>query len=469
MKTRTADICVIGAGSAGLTVAAAAANFGHDVVLIERHKMGGDCLNYGCVPSKSLIAAAKHAAFARDGARFGIHAEPTVDFSAVHNHVHGVVAAIAPHDSEERFEGLGVTVISGHARVVDGGTVEVDGTRITAKRFVIATGSRPVVPPIEGLADVDPLTNESVFDLTALPASLAVVGGGPIGCELGQAFARLGAKVTIATDAAILPREDPDASAVVRKHLEADGVTLLENAAVEKVSRTDRGVVLTLQGGHQVEAERVLVAVGRAPNVEDMGLDTAGVETTRAGVTVDKGLRTSNRRIFAIGDVTGGLQFTHVAGYQASLAVRAIVFRLPVSYDPDLMPRATFTSPEVAQVGLTLEAARARYGKADAYTAPLSGNDRAQAEGETDGFLRLITRGGGKLVGATIVAPNAGDLISTYAMALAGKVPLKTIASFTPAYPTIAEAGKRAAVSHFGERLDKGWIRSVLRMLKLLP
>lgn len=469
MSDLTPDICVIGAGSAGLTVAAAAANFGHDVVLIERHKMGGDCLNYGCVPSKSLIAAAKHAAFARDGARFGITAAPSIDFQAVHDHVHSVIAAIAPHDSRERFEGMGVTVIDGHARFLDGSTVEVNGTRIVAKRFVIATGSRPVVPPIPGLADVDPLTNESVFDLTNLPPRLAVIGGGPIGCELGQAFARLGSDVTIATDATVLPREDPDAAAIVRRHILADGVTLCENAAVSRADLVDGQTQLTLADGNTVSADRVLVAVGRAPNVDDMGLEAAGVAYGRGGISVDKGLRTANRRIFAIGDVTGGLQFTHVAGYQASLAVRAIVFRMPISYDPDLMPRATFTSPEVAQVGLTLAEAKARFGDAEAYTAPLSGNDRAQAEGETDGFLRLVTRGGGKLVGATVVAPNAGELIATYALALAGKVPLKTIASFTPAYPTLAEAGKRAAVTHFGERLGKPWVRSVLNMLKRLP
>ncbi|MEO1103250.1 MAG: FAD-dependent oxidoreductase, partial [Pseudomonadota bacterium] len=298
-ETLTPDICVIGAGSAGLTVAAAASSFGHDVVLIERGKMGGDCLNYGCVPSKSLIAAAKHAYMARDGARFGIHADPKIDYGAVHAHIHGVIAAIAPHDSVERFEGLGVRVIKAHARFVDGETVEADGVRIRARRFVVATGSRPIVPPIPGLGDVDPLTNESVFDLTALPPRLAVIGAGPIGAELGQAFSRLGSSVTVATGETLLAREDPEAVTVVRRQIEADGVTLMENAAVERCERNAEGVLLTLADGRTVVADSVLVAVGRAPNVEDMGLEAAGIAYAKSGITVDKGLRTTNRRVFA--------------------------------------------------------------------------------------------------------------------------------------------------------------------------
>ena len=464
--TLTPDICVIGAGSAGLTVAAAAASFGQDVVLVERGRMGGDCLNYGCVPSKSLIAAAK-AAHRAPG--LGVAVSADVDYGAVHEHIHNVIAAIAPHDSVERFEGLGVTVIKAAARFVDAQTVEAGETRVRARRFVIATGSRPVVPPIPGLADCDPLTNESVFDLTRLPPRLAIIGAGPIGAELSQAFARLGSTVTVVSAEPLLHREDPDAVEVVRRHLAADGVSLIENAAIASCTRAGEGIRLTLGDGTTVDADRVLVAAGRAPNL-DIGLDAAGIAFEKSGIAVDARLRTSNRRVYAIGDVNGGLQFTHVAGHQASLVVRSIVFRMRARYDADLMPRAIYTAPEVAQAGLSAAEARARHGDAvSVETAPLSGNDRARTEGVTDGFVRLVIGPRGRLLGATIVAPGAGEMIATYALALAAKVPLKTLASFTPAYPTLSEAGKRAAVDHFARRLDSPWIRRIANMLKRFP
>lgn len=465
--THLYDIAVIGAGSAGLTVAAAAASFGQDVVLIERGAMGGDCLNTGCVPSKALIAAAEHAAMARAGAPFGITAAPSVDGAAVHAHVHDVIAQIAPHDSVERFEGLGVTVLQGNARFTGTDCVDVDGRPVRARRFVIATGSRPIVPDIEGLAAADPLTNETVFDLTALPARLAIVGGGPIGCEIAQAMQRLGVAVTVIERSHILPREDPEAAAIVRAGLLADGVTLIEGASLARCRQGETGTELTLTQGEIVEADRVLVAVGRRAST-DLDLEKAGVDYDASGIKVDKGLRTTNKRIWAIGDVTGGLQFTHVAGHQASLVVRAIVFRLPVTYDAKLMPRCTYTRPELAQVGLTEAEALASDPKATAWTAPLSGNDRARAERAVEGFVKLVISGRGKLLGATVVAPNAGDIIATYALALSAKVKPSTIASFTPAYPTIAEAGKRAATLYFAQKLDKAWIRRILALLKRL-
>lgn len=461
--TLTPDICVIGAGSAGLTVAAAAASFGQDVVLVERGRMGGDCLNYGCVPSKSLIAAAKAA---HREAGLGIDVTARIDYGAVHDHVHGVIAAIAPHDSVERFEGLGVSVIKAEARFVDADTLEAGGTTIRARRYVVATGSRPVIPPIPGLADCDPLTNESVFDLRQLPPRLAIVGAGPIGAELSQAFARLGSAVTVVSAEPLLHREDPEAVAVVRRHLAADGVTLIENAAIASCEREGEGVRLTLGDGGSVVADRVLVAAGRAPNLE-FGLDAAGIRHDGKGIAVDDRLRTTNRRVFAIGDVNGGLQFTHVAGHQASLVVRAIVFRLPARYDPALMPRAIYTAPELAHVGLSESEARARHGDAvSVEIAPMAGNDRAQAERATDGFLKLVIGPRGRLLGCTIVAPVAGEMIATYALALAAGVPLKTIASFTPAYPTFSEAGKRAAVGHFARKLDSPVVRRIANMLK---
>lgn len=464
--TLKADICVIGAGSAGLTVAAAAANFGHKVVLVERGKMGGDCLNYGCVPSKSVIAAAKHAAMARDGARFGVHCEPRVDFSVVHGHVTDVIDTIAPHDSQERFEGLGVTVIRESARFVDERTLDAGSTRVKARRFVIASGSSPLVPPIDGLADCEPLTNETLFDLTSLPGRMAVIGGGPIGSEMAQAFARLGSAVTVIEGERLLGREDADAVEVVRAAMTADGVTIHEGVSVTACQRAGDVRTLTLSDGRSVDADAVLVAVGRTPNVADLDLAKAGVEFDKRGITVDKAMRTTNRRIYAIGDVTGGLQFTHVAGHQASLAVRAIVFRLPVTYDPDLMPRATYTQPELAQVGPTASDIEARGTSVTTRTAPLSGNDRAVTEDACAGFVKLSIDKKDRLRGATIVAPNAGEIANTYSLALAAKVPLSQIASFVPAYPTFGEAGKRAATEHYGKKLGSGWIKTALSVLK---
>lgn len=463
----TPDICVIGAGSAGLTVAAAAASFGQSVVLVERGKMGGDCLNYGCVPSKSLIAAARQAHAGHPP--LGVRAEPRVDFAAVHRHVHDVIAAIAPHDSVERFEGLGVRVLQEGACFLDEHTLAAGGEEVRARRFVIATGSRPVVPPIPGLAEAAPLTNESVFDLTRLPARLLVIGAGPIGAELGQAFARLGSAVTLVSSGPLLGREDPEASAIVRHHLRADGVSLLEGARIVAAVRDTTGVTLTLGDGRTLTGDDVLVAAGRAPNVENLDLAAAGIETQGGAIAVDQHLRTTNRRAFAIGDVNGGLQFTHVAGHQASLVVRQIVFRLPARYDAGLMPHAIYTAPELAHVGLSEAAARQRFSKVSVSKAPLSGNDRAMTESETDGFVKLVIGPRDRLVGATIVAPHAGEMIATFQLALAARVKLSSLASFTPAYPTYAEAGKRAAVDHFAGKLGSPLLRRALAILKRLP
>ncbi|MCF3932275.1 FAD-dependent oxidoreductase [Acuticoccus sp. M5D2P5] len=468
MNEIKADICVIGAGSAGLTVAAASASLEQTVVLIEAGKMGGDCLNTGCVPSKSLIAAARHAAAARDGARFGVYAEPRIDFPAVQTRVVDVVASIAPHDSVERFESLGVTVLRERAHFEADGTVVAGPASVRARRTVIATGSRPFIPPIEGLADCAPLTNESVFDLTRLPARLAIIGGGAVGVELGQAFAALGAGVTIIEEGHLLSKEDPEAVAIVRRALQEGGVEIMEETRLLRCSARDGTRTLTLSDGRTIEADEILVATGRRPNIEGLALDAVGVAHDAHGITVDHAMRTTNRRIYAIGDVTGGLQFTHVAGHQASLVVRSIVFRLPVRYAPDTMPRVTYTMPEIAQVGLTAAEAAARDPSATTQTAALCETDRGRTDGATDGFVKLVISGRGRLLGATIVAPTAGDIASTYALALAAKVKLSTLASYVPPYPTLAEAGKRAAVGHFAAKLDALWIRRLLRWLKRL-
>lgn len=469
----TPDICVIGAGSAGLTVAAAAAQFGAPVVLVEKGRMGGDCLNTGCVPSKALIAAAAVRHAGGRGPAFGIAATaPDVDFGGVHRHIHEVIGAIAPHDSVERFEGLGVTVLQSSARFVDPRTLVAGDTTIRARRVVLATGSTPAIPPIEGLDGVPYLTNETVFELTVLPDHLIVIGGGPIGVELAQAYRRLGAAVTLVERGTILPHDDPDLVAVVRDALTADGVVLHENATTERVSTGDGGPVLEITdaGGRQrIAGSHVLVATGRTPTVDGLDLDKAGIAYTAKGITVDRGLRTTNRRVYAIGDCTGGLQFTHVAGYHGSLAVRSIVFRLPVKEDRSRIPKVTYSDPEIGQIGLGEAEARARHGDAvKVLTAPFSGNDRARAERRTEGRIKIVTGRRGKILGVGIVGAGAGELVGTWALAMAAKVSLGTLASYVPPYPTFGEISKTAAVSYYAGSLTNPWLRRILGWLRRL-
>ena len=358
------DLCVIGAGSGGLAVAAGAVQMGARVVLIEQGKMGGDCLNYGCVPSKSLIAAGRAAHAIRTARRFGVNGhEPAIDYLGVHDHVKGVIAAIAPHNSQERFEKLGVEVIRAHARFVGPQEVEADGRRIRARRIVVATGSSPALPPIAGLADVPHLTNETVFDLTERPEHLVVIGGGPIGCELAQAYRRLGARVTILELLSILPKDDPDAVQVVRDQLRAEGIDLHERAEVGRVARDGNGIAVMLENDgaeRRIAGSHVLVAAGRRANVDGLELETAGIEYGAAGIKVDARLRTSNKRVYAIGDVAGGPQFTHMAAHHAGVVIKNALFRLPAKVDERAVPWVTYTDPELAHVGLTEALARER-------------------------------------------------------------------------------------------------------------
>ena len=357
------DLCVIGAGSGGLAVAAGAVQMGADVVLVEKGRMGGDCLNYGCVPSKSLIAAGKAAQTVRTAGRFGVNGhEPEIDFLAVHDHVKGVIAAIAPHDSVERFEGLGVRVLRASARFVGPQEIEVEGQRVRARRFVVATGSSPAVPPVPGLAEAPHLTNETIFDLTERPAHLIVLGGGPIGCELAQAQRRLGAKVTVLELFSILPKDDPAAVEVVRRQLLEEGIDLREHVEVLGVARDGNGVAVTIKEADGPPAHSSAAICwsppGRRVNVEGLGLEAAGVDYSPKGIKVDARLRTSNKRIYAIGDVAGGLQFTHIAAYHAGIVIRNALFKLPAKVDTRAVPWVTYTEPELAQVGLTEQAAR---------------------------------------------------------------------------------------------------------------
>lgn len=472
MATTKADICIIGAGSGGLSVAAGAAQLGRKVVLIERHKMGGDCLNYGCVPSKSLIAAASHAHAIRRAGEFGVDAgEPKVDYARVMKHVHSVIAAIEPNDSVERFEKLGCKVIKAAAKFVSANEVEAGGELIAARHFVIATGSSPAKPPIPGLDQTPHFTNETMFDNTVLPEHLIIIGGGAIGLEMAQAHRRLGSRVTVLEAFRIMPKDDPEAVAIVRKALEDEGVVIREGAAVTAVSKMDGGVAVTISRNGQSEAiagSHLLLAAGRAPNVEGLGLDAAGIKYSRKGIEVDASLRTANRKVSAIGDVAGGLQFTHVAGYHAGLIIRRVLFKVPVKTDTAAIPWCTYTDPELAHVGLT-EAQAKEKGIAHSVSRwPLHDNDRAQAERELHGLAKIVISRG-RPVGATIVAPHAGDLILPWVMAIGQKMRMSAVAGMVAAYPTLSEISKRAASAHFTPTLFSARTKAVVKVLSWLP
>jgi len=464
-----ADICVLGAGSAGLSIAAGASQMGAKTVLIEKGEMGGDCLNYGCVPSKALLVAAKAAAAQGPAGTLGVdYPPPRVDFGAVHDHVHGVIAAIAPMDSVARFEGLGVTVLRGTGRFVSDRELEVNGTRIRARRFVVATGSRPLVPPIPGLDGVDFLTNETVFELRERPEHLVVIGGGPIGCELGQAFRLLGAKVSIVEMAGILPKDDPELVEVVRQRLRADGIDLHEGAKVIGVARNGTGIeVETERDGarRKIMGSTLLLAAGRTPSVEGLGLEAAGIEFDRKGLKLDRRLRTTNPRVYGAGDVAGGLQFTHVAGYHAAVVIKNALFRLPAKVDERAVPWVTYTAPELAHVGLGEEAARQARGEIRILRWPYAENDRAQAERRTTGMVKAVTTPGGKILGASIVGAQAGELIQPWVLAIASGLKISALAGMIAPYPTLGEVNKRAAGSFYIPKLFSDRTRWLVRLL----
>jgi len=471
----TPDICVIGAGSGGLTVAAAVAAFGVPVVLVEKGRMGGDCLNTGCVPSKSLIAAARHAHEMARAKLFGISVRGVeVDFARVHAHVHAVVAAIAPNDSRERFEALGVRVIDGAARFRDSETVTValpagGEIGIRARRFVIATGSSPALPPIPGLKETPHLTNETVFDLVAAPEHLVVIGAGPVGLELAQAFRRLGSAVTVLEAGEPLAREDQECAAVVLEALAREGVAVRSGTAVARVFGTDGGisVIVRADGGEEtIAGSHLLVATGRRANIDGLGLERAGIRHDGAAIVLDRGLKTTNRRVYAIGDAAGGAQFTHLANHHAGLVVRNALFRLPVRADASAVPRVTFTDPELAHVGLC-EADVGRAGlRFRVLRWPFHENDRAQTSRETRGHIKVITNARGRILGATIVGPSAGELISTWTLAVERRLPVRTLVGMIVPYPTLAEVGKRAAVTYFMPGLTSGFVRRIIGWLR---
>ena len=467
MQRIDTDICVIGAGSGGLSVAAGAVQMGARVVLIEAGEMGGDCLNAGCVPSKALIAAAKAAEAQRYGFRGVTAVTPQVDFGAVKDHVAAVIAQIAPVDSQDRFEGLGCTVIRAFARFTGPREVVAGDTTVRARRFVIATGSRPFVPPIQGIDTVPYLTNETIFDLRERPGHLVIIGGGPIGIEMAQAHRRLGCEVTVIEGAKVLGRDDPELAAVVLQALADEGVRLIEGQPVVRLSGQPGSVEVTLGDGTSVRGTHLLMAVGRKVALDGMGLDAAGIAHTAKGVTVDARLRASNRRVYAVGDAAGGLQFTHVAGWHAGIVIRQIVLGLPAKADTRAIPRVTYTDPELAQVGLTEAEARAAHGAAlTVVRAEFAHNDRAQAEGKAKGLIKVMVVKG-RPVGASIVGPQAGELIGLWALSISARMKMSAIAGMVAPYPTLGEVSKRAAGAYFGPKLfESAALKRLVRLVQ---
>jgi pyruvate/2-oxoglutarate dehydrogenase complex dihydrolipoamide dehydrogenase (E3) component len=464
------EICVIGGGPGGLSVAAAAAAFDFSSVLIEKGPMGGESLNRGSIPAQALIAAAERANAVRTSAQFGIKTGRfTVDFAAVNAYARRVVGALAPNAARERLAGLGVNVIAAEAHFTDPRTVFAGGVTIRARRFVIATGSSPIIPAIPGILGVPYLTEETIFGLSETPRHLIVVGAGPVGLELAQAFRRLGSDVTIVESAMPLSGADPEAAAVVLGALVREGVKLRTGVAIEKVCRALAKVQVGLaapDGMETIEGSHLLIAAGRRPNVEDLNLDAARVDATPRGITLDAYMRTTNKRVYAAGDVAGGPNSTHLAYYHAGLVVRHALFGTPVKINHQSIPWVTFTDPELAHVGLLEQEARAHSGVIRVLRWPYRENDRAHVDGATDGHIKVVTDRKGLILGATIVGSHAAESIAPWTLAISQKMNIRALAGMVVPYPTYAEVGKRAAITYFtqglttlGARRIMGWLR----------
>ncbi len=468
---RTHDLIVIGAGSAGLTAAGGCGQFGLKIALIEKGPMGGDCLNTGCVPSKALITAARRAQEMRENAKYGISdVEPEIDFRAVHDHVRHAIETIAVDDSQERFEEeFGVEVFRGEARMIDGSTVEVNGKTLRAPRICLAIGSKPFIPPVEGLADTPFLTNETIFDLTERPDHLIVLGGGPIGCEMAQSFRRLGAKVTVIERRRLMAKDDPEAAALVVDRFRAEGIDIREETEVTRVGHGAEGFAATLGDGATVTGSHLLVATGRTCDFSGFGLENAGIEWSARGIAVDARRRTTNRKVYAIGDCRVGPRFTHVSGYEGSLVVLQVALGLSGKADYRALPWCTYSDPELAHVGMTEAEAREKHGDRVAITRQdFAHNDRARAENASQGFLKVI-RKGKTVLGATAVGPHAGELILPWSLAITGKANAFAIGGAIVPYPTRSDISKQAGYAIweptiFGG-LPKRWARFRARYL----
>ncbi len=461
----THDVIVIGGGAAGLTAAGGCAMFGLKVALIEGHKMGGECLNNGCVPSKALLASASRAAEAREEKRAGVQlSAPVVEWGGVHAHIHKAIADIAPHDSVERFEEMGCEVIQDWATFNGSRSVTVGGRTLTAPRIVIATGSEPLVPPIDGLDDVPYLTNENLFDLQEQPAHLVIVGGGVIGMEMAQAFCRLGSEVTVIEPGELMGRDDRASVAVVQEVMQEEGVRFVKGKAV-KVSGAAGAITLTTDGGDEIRGSHLLVAVGRKARTGGYGLEELGVEIGDNGIVVDERRRTSLKHIYAIGDCREGPRLTHVSGYEGSNAVLEIALGLPAKVDYRALPWCTYTEPEVAQIGMTEGEAREAHGdKLRVVTEGFDHNERAIAEGRSGGHLKVMLKGK-KVVGASICGKNAGELLLPFTQMITGKSGTFDVGGAIVSYPTRAEIVKATAFSAWEPTVFGKWPKKWVALL----
>ncbi|MCJ8323674.1 MAG: FAD-dependent oxidoreductase [Rhizobiales bacterium] len=471
------DLCIIGGGSGGLSVASAAAQMGVDVVLVEKAKMGGDCLNYGCVPSKALLSAAKSVHEHGKAAKYlQNHQAAQVNYPAVKQHVADVIATIAPHDSVERFEGLGVKVIEACGQFLDDDTLEAGDYSIKARRFIVATGSSAFIPPIKGLNQVSYHTNETIFTLDEQPEHLVIIGAGAIGLEMAQAHSRIGCQVTVIDAFKILANLDDAFTQVVLAGLKADGIKLYGQTQVVEVSQTGKAINIHLQHADErkqvLTASHLLVATGRNANIDGLGLANTSVKSDAKGIMADHSLRTAAKRIYAIGDVvqiTGAAfnpQLTHIANYHAGLVIRSCLLRLPTKVSYDTLPWVLYTDPELAHVGLDAEGAQQKYAGAKTLSASFAGNDRAIAMGKPQGLAQFYITKKGHVVGATIVGENAGELISILALMIAQKIKISKLATLIVAYPTLAEIVKRAAQDHYKDMAKNKILRFILGLLR---
>jgi pyruvate/2-oxoglutarate dehydrogenase complex dihydrolipoamide dehydrogenase (E3) component len=464
------DFCIIGAGSGGLSFAAGAVQMGASVVLIERAKMGGDCLNSGCVPSKALIAAAKigHKILKSEGFGWSI-SKSKVNFQKVHDHVHSVISSIAPNDSVERFEKLGVHVILDEGSFADKDRIETNSHIIKAKRFIISTGSTAFVPPIDGLDKVPFLTNESIFELTELPEHLVIIGGGPIGIEMAQAFNRLGSKVTVLEAFTALPKDDPELTSKLKEILVNEGMDLNENVKVLSVDKVKNGTRIAYQtsDGKDKEAiaSHILVATGRRANIQNLNLDIAGIKASARGIEVNEQLLTSNSKVYAIGDCTGGYQFTHVAGYHAGIAIRNSIFKLRTKVKTIALPWVTYTDPELAQVGMLESQLKDQNISYKVLQMDFKDNDRAQAEKSTEGLIKVMVSPKGYILGASILGSQAGELIYPWVIAIQNKLKISAIASSIAPYPTLNDITKRVAGSFYTEKIFSPFMKRIVKFM----
>ena len=467
------DICVIGGGAAGLVVAAGAATLGAKVALVEKQALGGDCLYHGCVPSKALLHAAHVAHMVRGAGRFGLHATlAPIDLGAVMHHVGDVIQSIAVHDSPERFRGLGVAVLFGAGRFSGPETFDLEGRSLTARRFVVATGSRPALPPVEGLESVPHLTNQNVFALKQAVSHLLVLGGGPVGVELAQAFSRLGSGVTLVELVPqLLPQEDQDVAAVLGEALNAEGIEVLTGCRARSAASANDEIALTVTApdgkDRVVTGSHLLVATGRRANVEDLGLEVASVQVRDGRIITDQRMRTSNRGIFACGDVVGPYQLTHMAEHQAQVVLKNAVLHLPARVERRVIPWCTFTDPEVARVGLSEREAEQRDIAHRVYRFSLQDIDRARTQRQSSGMAKLVTRPNGRILGAAVVGPQAGELIHEYVLALRAGMRTSDISSAIHVYPTLAQLNRKVADAALKELLTPGRKRWLKRLLRL--